>query len=447
MTILREFASYGAREAERVLPADVLHHTKRAVLDWFSALYPGTRVSPGLNLVRAHHAELGLGRSTLPGFGTTTFPATAAWINGSTSHAVEFDDIFRDAAYHPGCPVIAAALAVAEDLNSSGESFLKAVVIGYEISTRIGAAVQPAHYQYFHTTGTVGCMGAAAAAAALLAPGNPDVMLHAISTATTFASGLQQAFRSDAMTKALHAGHAAEVGVRAAQAATAGVTGVLDILEGSAGFGAAMAQSPDWSSVTRDVGERYNITSITQKNHGCCGHTFAALDAMIALREAHQVRPEDISTIEVETYQTAIDVTGNFNPRSVFEAKFSLPYVISHALQHGSVRLATFDDVHLYSDITRELMRRVVLRADSAMTSGFPRQRAAKVSLRLRTGQVFEHFAPCRRGDPEAPLTDEELNNKFDELVFPVLGQTHGAQLREQIWGLEQLNHMADLNI
>lgn len=151
----------------------------------------------------------------MPGLRTTAFPATAAWINGSISHTVEFDDIFRDAVYHPGCPTIAAALAVAEDRGSSGADLLRAITIGYEISTRIGVAVQPSHYRFFHTTGTVGCFGSAAATAALLDGANPDVMRHTLATAASFASGLQQAFRSDAMTKALHAGHAAWVGVTA----------------------------------------------------------------------------------------------------------------------------------------------------------------------------------------------------------------------------------------
>ena len=171
-TLLAQIAAYGARDATRELPAEMVHHAKRAVIDWFSALYPGTRVSPATNLVAAHARELGVGRSSLPGFATTAFPALAAWINGAASHTVEFDDIFRDGAYHPGCPTIAAALAMAEDRGLSGARFLNAVVIGYEISTRIAVAVQPSHYRFFHTTGTVGSFGAAAAVAALLAPGD-----------------------------------------------------------------------------------------------------------------------------------------------------------------------------------------------------------------------------------------------------------------------------------
>src|SRR6185369_8850669 len=229
-SLLESIAGYGASDTMRALPPEVMHHAKRAVIDWFAALYPGTRASPAVNLVQAHKAELGVGRSSLPGFGTTAFPATAAWINGSAAHSVEFDDIFRDAVYHPGCPVIAAALALAEDRGRSGRELLNAITVGYEISTRIGTAVQPSHYTYFHTTGTVGVFGAAAAGAALLAPGDAKVMGHALATAGTFAAGLQQAFRSDAMTKPLHAGHAASVGVQSALAAASGVTGAVDIL-------------------------------------------------------------------------------------------------------------------------------------------------------------------------------------------------------------------------
>jgi len=445
-TLLGQFASYAARQSGEVLSAEVRHYAKRAVLDWFSALYPGTRVAPGTLLAKAHESELGYGRSSLPGMGTTAFAPTAAWINGSASHTVEFDDIFRDGVYHPGCPVIAAALATGEDIAASGNSFLNAVVTGYEISTRIAAAVQPEHYRYFHTTGTVGSLGAAAAAAVLLAPGNAKAVLHAMATATTFASGLQQAFRSDAMTKALHAGHASAIGVRAAQAAASGVTGVPDILEGKVGFGAAMAQSPDWSGVTDGLGERYNITSITQKNHGCCGHTFAAIDAALALRQAHDIRAEDIASVAVHTYRTALDVTGNHTPSTAFEAKFSLPYVVAHALVHGSVRLNAFQPERLADLDVRSLMSRLTLQEDTALTAAFPRQRAAWVQIGLRNGTTFRQDAPYRKGDPEAPLSDEDINHKFTELAGPVLGTLAAERLRKQIWALDTLS-LRDLQL
>ena len=438
--LIHELAQYGARESgERTLTEPVLHHTKRAVLDWLAALYPGTRMSPGVELVQAHTDETGVGFARLPGFGTTTFPATAAWINGSVSHTVEFDDIFRDGVYHPGCPVISAALAAADTRDADGLAFMTAIVVGYEISTRLAAAIQPAHYRYFHTTGTVGSIGAAAAVAALYAPGDQTVMQHAIATAATFAAGLQQAFRSDAMTKALHAGHAAAVGIRAGTAAAAGVTGVADILEGEAGFAAALGGTLNLPLVTAGLGVDYNITRITQKNHGCCGHTFASIDAALALQQEHGIRPDDIASIHVATYQTAINVTGNADPLTAFEGKFSLPYVVAHALRHGSVRLNAFDTERLTDTDTRALMKKISLTADEALTAAFPCHRSSRVTIVMNSGQAHEYYAQDRKGDPECPLDDNELNDKYDELVTPVLGAQAAAALKSQVWMLEAL--------
>lgn len=439
-TLVDNLATYAQHEASRALPAEVLHHAKRAVLDWFAALYPGTRVEPTTALVRAHAQELGHGRSSLPGIGSRAFAATAAWINGTASHAVEFDDIFRDAVYHPGVPTVAAALAVAEDEGRNGLDLLKAVVIGYEISTRIGAAVQPSHYRYFHTTGTVGSFGSAAAAAQLLRPGDARVMRHALATVASFAAGLQQAFRSESMTKALHGGHAAACGVTAAKAAAQGATGALDILEGVAGFGAAMADGPSWELATAGLGERYHITAITQKIHGCCGHTFAAIDGVLALRrEWGGDPPGRVAAIEVETYQTALDVCGEADPRTAQQARFSLPYVLAQAWLHGAVRLEAFSAAHLADPVGRALMKRVALASDPALSDGFPGTRAARVRVRFKDGRTLEHFSPYRRGDPEAPLDDAELNAKFDELVGPVIGAAAARRLRDQVWRLETL--------
>ncbi len=434
--LLHAIAAYGARDAVRELPPEVVHHAKRAVIDWFAALYPGTRLSPATNLVQAHARELGHGRSSLPGFGTTAFPALAAWINGSASHTVEFDDIFRDAVYHPGCPVIAAALAVAEELDRSGRDFLAAVTVGYEISTRIGAAVQPSHYRYFHTTGTAGIFGGAAAAAALLAPGDAAVMRHALGTAGTFASGLQQAFRSDTMTKPLHAGHAAQVGVTSAQAAAAGVTGAADILEGDAGFGAALSQGARWEVATAGLGGTYNIMRITQKNHGCCGHAFAAIDAALVLR-AQGATADRVRSVDIASYQATLDVAGNPEPRTAAEAKFSTQYVVAHALTHGSVRLGAFAPERLADPGLRDLMRRISLTGDAELTAKFPGQRASRVAITLDDGRRIEHFSPYRKGDPEAPLTDADIDAKFEELVAPVLGVARAGELRSALWKLE----------
>ena len=448
-TLIQKYAKYAAQEAQKDIDPEVLHHAKRVVLDWFSALYPGLVSDVGQRIIATFEDELDCGKSRIPYINKTAFSATAAWILGTASHAVEFDDIFRDAIYHPGVPVISAALAVADEYQRSGLDFLKAVIVGYEVSTRLGAAVQPSHYAFFHTTGTVGAIGAAAAAAFLINPTNQELFSHAIATTTTFASGLQQAFRSDAMTKALHGGHAASIGVTAAKAAAKGVTGALDILEGEVGFGAALAKEVDWQVAVAGLGEHYNICKMTQKNHGCCGHTFASIDAILEIRQQvldQKLSLQNVEQIVIKTYQTALDVTGNFEPQSAFQCRFSLPYVVAHAFLHGSVRLNAFEDKQMNADETRALMKKIKLQRDDELTKTFPKQRAARVELKLNTGEAFEFYAPCRKGDPEAPLSDTDLEHKFFELVEKLINTIQAQTLRNQIWSLDQIK-INDLNI
>lgn len=417
------------------LADEARHHARRCVLDWFAALLPGTRLPPATTLMSALEDELGRGPASLPGTGRRASPRAAALINGAASHIVEFDDIFRDGLYHPGCPTIAAALAAIESRGGSGDDLLRAVVAGYEVSTRIAAAIQPAHYRFWHTTGTVGCFGAAVAAAVALRL-ERDRSAHAIGTVGTFAAGLQQAFRSDSMSKPLHAGRAAEAGVLAATGAACGLTGALDILEGPAGFGAAMAGEVDWAKATDGLGERYNIAHITVKNHGCCGHTFAAIDGALELARAHAIEPEAIRSVTVGTYRVALDVTGSHRAGSPAEARFSLPYVVAHALTHGSVRLDAFTALRLADPRVQALLQKVRLEVDAEAEAAFPTRRSALITIEQDDGRTYSYRQPTRKGDPDAPLSDDELCDKFMELARPVIGEPAAVRLLERLWRL-----------
>src|SRR5437764_9038873 len=205
MHVVERYAAWAVDWRSRPVAPEVAHHARRAVIDWHAALLPGSVVPPATLLKKALQAD---------------DPRTVALINGSAAHTVEVDDIYRDGIYHPGAPTIAAAYA----LGFNQKNFLRAVIVGYEISTRIGALMGRAHYKYWHNTGTIGCFGACAAAAEALGL-DQSRFAHALATVATFAAGLQQAFRMDSMSKPLHAGHAAEAGVTAALAAREGVTG------------------------------------------------------------------------------------------------------------------------------------------------------------------------------------------------------------------------------
>lgn len=436
-TALEVAAAFGANPPAAIESAQILHHAKRAVLDWYAATIPGAVQAPPVLLERVLADELDRGPSALV-LGRRATTRAAAFLDGTAAHTVEVDDIFKEAIYHPGAPTIAAARAVAREVEASGLDFLRAITVGYEISTRIGAALGRAHYRYWHNTGTVGSFGAAAAAASLYRL-DAKQFAHALATVATFAAGLQQAFRMDSMSKPMHAGRAAQSGVFAAQMAREGVTGSLDVLDGDEGMGRAMSDGPDWSAALHTLGHDFNIAQMTFKNHACCGHTFACIDGALHLRQEMAFDPGQIERIRIATYEPALSVAGNADPRTAAEARFSIAFVVATALIHGRVRLTAFSPERLTDPAIRSLMARIELSVDPRLDAAFPRKRSAEVTVLMRDGSMRSFLQTCRKGDPEAPLTDAELDDKFFELVPPVIGRRDAEQLRARIWSMENL--------
>jgi len=254
----------------------------------------------------------------------------------------------------------------------------------------------------------------------------------------TFAAGLQQAFRSDSHAKPLHAGRAAQAGVQAAQFAAAGMIGSPDVLDGEAGLGVAMSNAPSWAEATGDLGERWNITAMTFKNHGCCGHAFAAIDGALALRRQLGIAPDDLAEVSVATYGEALAVADIADPRTEAEARFSLRFVVASALLHGSVRLDAMSPARLASPAIRALMARIRTEVDPDCDRAFPGQRAARIGFTTRDGRQASFFQPTRIGDPDAPLSDQDLEEKFLELAAPVLGAARARDWLAAIWRLDQ---------
>ncbi|HEU4352750.1 MAG TPA: MmgE/PrpD family protein [Burkholderiales bacterium] len=413
MHLVERFADWAVGFRSQSLFPGVVHHARRAVIDWHAALYPGMIVPPVTLMKKAFAAE-------------SDSPRLKALIEGTAAHTVEVDDIFRDGIYHPGAPTIAAAVAF------SRKDFLRAVIVGYEISTRIGAAMGKAHYKHWHNTGTIGAFGAAAAAAEAL---NLDrgKFAHALATVTTFAAGLQQAFRMDSMSKPLHAGRAAEAGVSAALMAREGVTGSLDVISG---FARAMGDNPDFERGLATLGSDFHITRMTFKNHACCGHTFAAIDGALELKKRMGIEAHEIDAVEVGTYRAGLEVAHYEEPRTPAEGRFSLKYVVATALTHGSVRLAAFEPERLRDPNTRDVLKKIKTSLDPELEAAFPAKRAARVAI-TALGHREEWLQPTRIGDPDAPLSDRALEEKYFELVTPVIGEAKAKEILARLWRLE----------
>ncbi|EHM01802.1 MmgE/PrpD family protein [Acetobacteraceae bacterium AT-5844] len=433
MNPLPLLATHAAGWRHRSWPDGLEHHARRALLDWFAAMLPGTRQPPATLLATALADERGEGRAVCYADGQRGSARHAALINGVASHAVEFDDIHRDSGLHPGSPTVAAALAVAQARGASMDALLRAMAAGYEVGGRIALAVQPSHYRFWHTTATVGTL-AAATASALLLECDEVRMGHAIALAATMAGGLQQAFRGEGMSKPLHAGHAAEAGLLAARSAAAGVTGAPDVLHGPAGFAAATSESTGtWEQALHGLGESFVIGNMTFKNHGCCGHIFPALDGLLALRARLGFTPEEVRHIHVAGYRATAEMCDRPVIRAEQDARFSTQFCVATLSLHGAVRLEAFSPQRLSDPAIQAFMPKVSVSLAPDLADAYPRRRAARLRLELADGRVFEHEQPFRKGDPEEPLTDAELDAKFRELAEPVLGAKAAEALRYAI--------------
>lgn len=437
---LHQLAAFCVEERSRELPVEVEQAAVQAIIDWSAAALVGARERASQLLTDALIDGSGSGRVSLLTRLAKVDVRTAALINGTAAHVSEIDDIYRDGLYHPGAPTIAAALAMADFSESSGAEFIRAVVMGYEVGCRIARAVNPTHYKYWHTTGTIGAIGSAAAAAEILKL-DVDAFRDALATSVTLASGLQQAFRSDSMSKPLHSGRAAEAGVLAALTAAKGFTGAADILDGEAGFGVAMGNGVPTAELLIDLGKVWAITNITVKNHFCCGHTFAPIDGGLEIK-ARGVKPDDIASIEVQTYTTATEVAGIHDPATAFEAKFSIPYVLATGFLTGSVREKAFTPEALADPDVRRLIGITKVVVDREKDEAYPRKRSARVIITDKSGKVHVADRLTRKGDPDDPLTEGEISSKFSELVEPILGSAAAQKLLNQ---LRTISSMSDV--
>lgn len=408
------------------LPPQVIADAKLAILDWLGSALSGALEEPAR-----------IARTVMRGFGAsdeaTILPEergsafAAALANGVASHILEFDDVHRGSTIHGAAPIIPAALAVAEREHADGRAFLLATALGYEAGLRAGEAVNPSHYYYWHPTGTAATFGAAAAAGAILGL-DADQMRDALGSAGTQAAGLWEFNADGTMSKHLHPGKAAFNGVLSADLAKHSFTGAGRILEGERGFIRAMSDGGDVSRITADLGTAWKVSENWYKMHSCCGHTHTAIDTALIFRaeqgwgDGDAVR--EIDAIDLALYGPGYEIVREMNPRTPYQAKFSLAYVVAAALTEGRVGLAQFDAERFSPEGTvvpaiHTLLERTTARIDPDLTALYPARWPARLTLTMRDGQSIVGGSDYPRGNPENPAPLSELEDKFRDLVVP----------------------------
>lgn len=338
--------------------------------------------------------------------------ARRAFYLGGLCHIIEMDDLHRDSVTHPGCVVIPAAWALAEERNLSGHKFLKAVLAGYEASCRVGMAVGKAHYRVWHNTATCGPFGSAYAAAEILGLSEEETV-WALGNAGTQSSGLWQFLESGAMSKHLHTARAAESGVLAALLAKEGFTGPDRILEGDKGFFAGLCPDPVPEAVTASPEGPWELTRTSIKPWPCCRHTHPAIDAAIGLH--HELGGAGLRKVTVGAYKAALDVCDRPLPQYPYSAKFSLQHCVAIALADGAVVQTSFD-----AEARRRIAgerAKVEVQLAPEIDAAYPKAWGAQISVETDSGDKVRAVRRQAKGDPENPVGAEELSGKARGLL------------------------------
>ena len=396
-------------------------------------------------------------------------PLTAALVNGAAGHVVEMDDLHNASIYHPATCVFPALLAAAEAAAATPSRFLAAAVAGYEVSIRVGEALGPEHYVFFHTTGTAGTIGAAVAVGHLLGL-DEQRLLWAMGNAATQAAGLWQFLEEGSMSKQLHTAKAAYNGALAAYLAEQGFTGPEHSLRGERGLLAATTPAGalaigggyDESLKQRQLARllegisegavgsthafsEFKTPGVSIKYHASCRHTHSSVDALLELMREHALAADDLRAIRADVYTGAYDLLNDVVPSTPWAAKFNVPFCLAQAALQGRLSLDAFTEEALTDPRVTQLMARVSLRVDPSLDGVYPRFWPAIVQVETTTGQVYTHRVDTPKGDPENPVTDAELDAKFLLLASGTLSGDDPDRLLSRLRNLDSLADMTQL--
>lgn len=358
-------------------------------------------------------------------------------LNGTAGVSLELDEGCAASRGHPGIHLLPTALEVAAREGVNGTALLRAIIAGYEIAARLGGAtvLRPD----VHPHGTWGACGAAVAAGLMMGLA-PARLATAIRIAATLSIATHYStVYAGATARNLWSGMGNLAGLLAVNAARAGYTGANGAPEHV--YGEAQGTSFDPAVATAGLGEAWYITRNYFKQYACCRHAHSAVDAFRSLVDPRGLKAKDIDSIEVSTYRRAVEAIGQTRrPQSSLSAKFSLPYIFGVYLETGGLGREAFEPPHLGDPASYVFADRVEVREEAAYTAMLPDQRVARVRLHTAGGAMLEAEAKGSRGDPDDPLSEDELLEKFYQLTTPVLGRSGAEILASQIRRLESLD-------
>ena len=447
MNVTEEVAGLVAATQFEDLPGAAIEIAKLLTLDSLAVSIAGASCSLG-------KITLKVGSETMRGDDATVIAAdfrssvaSAAYINGTLAHALDIDDTAAGTIAHPSSSIVPALFALSEKYHLSGKAFLTAYVLGIEVFYRIALA-SDGQMRGWHRTSLFGALATAAASAKLLNLSAQQIET-AIGIAMSFTGGVQVNFGT--MTKAVQVGHASQSGVLAALMASEGCTAHQNSLGDSLGFGFTFyAGQYSAEKITADFGDPYSILfpGMAVKNYPCCGLTHCPADIVLDLVASHDISADQIEEVVVYSEVLLPTVLIHHQPKTGYQGKYSLEYVVAAAIIDRQITFETFTD----DEVTRPQLQaflgkiRCEVRPDSEWetTRIHPWNHCAEVSIRLTDGSEVSGSAPCAKGYPDRPFSAAEIVSKYESFAAPILQPVAIDTLSDKVLHLDAQADVAD---
>ena len=431
---LERITSYVCRTSFNDFPQAVVLRAKEVLADTLSVIAAGAQEGEVKSLTERLVDPKANQVASLIGPGTRTEPLKAALINGTAGTFLELDEGNQFGRGHPGIHVVPAALAIAEEGHLSGEDLLTALVLGYEIGTRIGIACKIR--MSMHPHGTWGTVGAAVAVGKLMGYSEAGMreMIN-VSSSLGLATSRKTMLEGGTV-RNVYSGVSNFMGVLAHQLVQSGFTGEADGLKTVYGSVASDTFSPE--AMTEELGRRFEIARNYFKMHACCRYNHGTLDALEKIMAKKPLKAGEIESVDVETYSLAAQLCDR-NPQNMLAAKFSIPFAVATLIVHGRTDVGCFTPQAVRGDEVQALAKRVAVKEDPKLTAMMPARRPSRVRVTLKSGEKLEAEVTMNKGDFEDPYGPADLEKKYFSLADPVWGHGKAEQIRSQIMAVEKV--------
>lgn len=417
---------------------DLITASKLCFLDWFGVTLGGLH-TPAVDILLSIASDVGgKPQASIVGYDRKTDRMNAALINGAMSHVLDFDDAHMWTRNHPGAPLIAALLAVAEHEKLSGSELVNAFILGFETGTRIGLALGKDYYDKgWHATPILGRFAVAAGVGRLLGL-NSRELKNAFGLAATQAGGIRKSFGS--MAKPFHAGEAAADGIFAAMLAQAGFSAAEDILDSRSGFLCMLSSRPNYDSITRKIGKVYHLHEVSFKPYAACLAIHPVIDGLIALRKESRLDPADIVRVDIQAAPICMVLGDNRDVRTGLKGKFSVYFCAALALAEGHANESAFTDQMVRKEKILKLMSKITVTEKASF-----QESEAIVKVENSRGHTWERHITAPKGDPRNPMNFGDVSEKFIDLTGNILSKENTERILQDIQDLENLNNIKTL--